>query len=104
MTDQSKNYRQVLAEQQMVDKLCEVLTYLQGRPTLTSVTPICKPHQKVEMAICETCGTMKGFTFPEQGSSGFPESGYWTECRACAAWRMFYRVHAGHIVRDNYHE
>lgn len=68
-----------------------------ARATLTSIMPYCKNGEKVVTGLCEICGTIKGFTLGD--GPGFPDSGYWTECRSCQSWTMFYRIHDGHIVR-----
>jgi hypothetical protein len=70
--------------------------YGRARPTLTSVMPRCADGQEVVTALCEICGTIKAFT---GAASEFPDSGYWTECRACQSWTMFYLVRGGHIRR-----
>jgi hypothetical protein len=80
----------------VTDSLKPEFKYGQARPTLTSVMPYCANGQDVVIALCEICGTIKGFTFR---NSEFPDSGYWTECRACQSWTMFYRVQDAKISR-----
>jgi hypothetical protein len=61
--------------------------------------PICEDKQKVTLACCDHCGTVKAFTFTMTGY-GFPDSGYWMKCVPCDTYRMFFRFHDGHIVRE----
>lgn len=71
-----------------------------ARATLTSIMPYCHNGEKVVTALCEICGTIKGFTLGD--NAGFPDSGYWTECRACQSWTMFYRLDGhGYIKRKH---
>lgn len=68
-----------------------------ARATLTSIMPYCANNHPVVLGICEICGTVKGFTFQ---NSVFPDSGYYTECRACQSWTMFYKIGLAKIERN----
>lgn len=70
-----------------------------ARAKLSSISPYCHNGVKVVQALCEICGSVQGFTLGD--NCGFPDTGYWTECRACQSWTTFYRIHEGHIVRAN---
>lgn len=70
------------------------------RHFLSSVHPDCHNGILKVLAFCEKCGTVQVFDSSER--SRFPDSGLWTECRACAKWRHFYRLHDGRVINTSF--
>lgn len=65
-----------------------------ARPTLSSVRPSTIHGAPVTLGFCEKCGTVRVFNC----SHDVPDSGYWTECRACQEWTYFFRIEHGRVV------
>jgi hypothetical protein len=67
-----------------------------ARPKLTSVSPSTIHGAPVTLAFCEKCATVQ--VFNNAYANSFPDSGYWTECRACQEWTFFFRIEHGRVV------
>lgn len=70
----------------------------QARPFLSSVRPTVMNGSRVTQAMCEMCGTIRGFHSTPK--CRFPDSGMWTECRACGEYRFFFRIVRGKVVNE----
>jgi hypothetical protein len=67
-----------------------------ARPLLTSIRPDLRNGAPVILIFCEACGTIKIYNATELNP--FPDTGYWTECRACWQWRFFYRIQDSRVA------
>ena len=61
-----------------------------ARPLLTSNKPDVSNGAPNLLALCDSCGTVKAFNITK--TCEWPDTGNWTECRACGQYRMFYRL------------
>jgi hypothetical protein len=59
-------------------------------PKLTSVYPDLRDGKVVRLAACAVCGSVQ--VFRDEERDRFPDTGLWTECRACGEWQYFYAL------------